>query len=244
MKKIKIIIVVFILTTYYLILNTYIYAVLMDSTQFKIESANIEIAGGNKSSTSYKLSDTVGQLAAGEYSSSGYVVKAGFQYLHSIIPFSFSISDTNIAFGTLVPDIPSTATTNLTISFGNSGQYQVTAIEEGPLKTQPGVAVPDTTCDGGGNTCSESLAKIWSSSSAYGFGYGMSGDDIPADFTDSTYFRPFPDRTASEPPAVVMTSTNVSKNRVSTVTFKANISAFQQSGSYQTVINFVATPSY
>jgi len=72
----------------------------------------------------------------------------------------------------------------------------------------------------------------------------MSGDDIPADFTDSTYFRPFPDRTASEPPAVVMTSTNVSKNRVSTVTFKANISASQQSGSYQTVINFVATPSY
>jgi len=41
-----------------------------------------------------------------------------------------------------------------------------------------------------------------------------------------------------------MTSTNVSKNRVSTVTFKANISASQQSGSYQTVINFVATPSY
>jgi hypothetical protein len=216
----------------------------MDSSQFKIESANVEIAGGNKSSTSYKLSDTVGQLAAGEYSSSGYVVKAGFQYLHSIIPFSFSISNTNIAFGTLVPDIPSTATTNLTVSFGNSGQYQVTAIEEGPLKTQSGVAVPDTTCDGGANTCSESLAKVWSSTSAYGFGYGMSGNDIPTDFVNSTYYRPFPDRTASEPPAVVMTSTNVSKSRVSTVTFKANISASQQSGSYQTIINFVATPSY
>ncbi|PIU36958.1 hypothetical protein CO005_00255 [Candidatus Roizmanbacteria bacterium CG_4_8_14_3_um_filter_34_9] len=244
MKLKNIIFAILLLTIPYSLITIHSFAVLMDSSQFKIESANVEIAGGNKSSTSYKLSDTVGQLAAGEYSSSGYVVKAGFQYLHSIIPFSFSISNTNIAFGTLVPNIPSTATTNLTISFGNSGQYQVTAIEEGPLKTQPGVAVPDTTCDGGGNTCSESLAKIWSSSSAYGFGYGMSGDDIPTDFTDSTYFRPFPDRTASEPPAVVMTSTNVSKNRVSTVTFKANISAFQQSGSYQTVINFVATPSY
>ena len=111
-------------------------AVPMDSSRFKIESANVEIAGGNKSSTSYKLADTVGQLAAGQYSSTGYVVKAGFQYLHSIIPFRFSISDINIAFGTLVPSTPSTATTNLTVYFGGAGQYQVTAIEEGPLKTQ------------------------------------------------------------------------------------------------------------
>src|SRR3972149_5696269 len=73
-----------------------VFAVPMDSSRFKIESANVEIAGGNKSSTSYKLADTVGQLAAGQYSSTGYVVKAGFQYLHSIIPFRFSISDINI----------------------------------------------------------------------------------------------------------------------------------------------------
>ena len=106
----------------------------MDSSRFKMESANIEIAGGNKSSTSYKLADTVGQLAAGQYSSTGYVVKAGFQYLHSIIPFRFLFPTSISAFGTLVPGTPSTATTNLTVYFGGAGQYQVTAIEEGPLK--------------------------------------------------------------------------------------------------------------
>jgi hypothetical protein len=221
-----------------------ILAVPMNSFQFKIESANIEIAGGNKSSSSYKLADTVGQLAAGQYSSNGYVVKAGFQYLHSIIPFRFSISNTGIAFGTLVPNIPATGTTNLTVYFGNSGQYQVTVIEEGPFKTQSGSFIPDTSCNGGGDTCSESLAKAWTSTSTYGFGYSMSGNDIPADFIDPTYFRPFPDRTAAESPVTVMTSTNVGQNRQSTVTFKANISSIQQSGSYQTIINFVATPSY
>ena len=219
-------------------------AIPMDSSRFKIESANVEIAGGNKSSSSYKLADTVGQLAAGQYSSSGYVVKAGFQYLHSIIPFRFSVSDVNIALGTLVPSTPSTATTNLSVYFGGAGQYQVTAIEEGPLKTQSLNAISDTSCDGGANTCNESLAKVWSSSSAYGFGYGMSGNDIPADFIDGTYFRPFPDRTSAESPATVMTSINVGKNRSSTVTFKTNISSIQPAGSYQTVINFVATPSY
>ena len=219
-------------------------AIPMDSSRFKMESANVEIAGGNKTSTSYKLADTVGQLAAGQYSSTGYVVKAGFQYLHSIIPFRFSISDINIDLGTLVPGTSSIATTNLTVYFGGAGQYQVTAIEEGPLKTQSSNVIPDTSCDGGANTCNESLAKIWSSASAYGFGYGMSGNDISTDFIDGTYFRPFPDRTAAESPSTIMTSINVGKNRQSTVTFKVNISSIQPAGSYQTVINFVATPSY
>ncbi len=243
MKKIIIFIFLF-LTTPYVLRSTPSFAVPMDSSRFKMESANVEIAGGNKTSTSYKLADTVGQLAAGQYSSTGYVVKAGFQYLHSIIPFRFSISNTNINLGTLVPSTPSTATTNLAVYFGGAGQYQVTAIEEGPLKTQSSNVIPDTTCDGGLNTCSETTAKVWASSSAYGFGYGMSGNDVPADFIDGTYFRPFPDRTASEAPATVMTSVNVGKNRQSTVTFKTNISPIQPAGSYQTVINFVATPSY
>lgn len=232
------------LTIPYSLFPTPSHAIPMDSSRFKIESANIEIAGGNKSSTSYKLADTVGQLAAGQYSSTGYVVKAGFQYLHSIIPFRFSISNINVNLGTLVPSTPSTATTNLTVSFGSAGQYQVTAIEEGPLKTQPGNVIPDTTCDGGINTCSESTAKIWTSASAYGFGYNMSNNDVPADFIDGTYFRPFPDRTAAESPATVMSNINVGKNRQSTLTFKVNISPVQPAGSYQTVINFVATPSY
>lgn len=221
-----------------------IYAVSMESPRFRIESANTSSAAGNKESSGYKLSDTIGQLAAGEFSSTGYVVKAGFQYLHSIIPFRFSISNINIALGTLVPNTPSTATTTLTVYFGGAGQYQVTAIEEGPLKTLSGNTIPDTVCDGGAETCSESVAKTWSSTTAYGFGYNMSGNDIPADFTSSTKYRPFPDRTAAESPTVVMSSVNVGKSRQATMTFKANISPVQPAGSYQTIINFVATPSF
>lgn len=219
-------------------------AVNMESPRFRIDEANVNSAAGDKSSSGYKLSDTIGQFAAGQFNSTGYVVKAGFQYLHSIIPFRFSVSNTNIALGTLTPNTPSTQTTTLTVYFGGAGQYQVTAIEEGQLKTLSANAIPDTTCDGGANTCSESLAKIWSSSTAYGFGYNMIGNDIPADFISSSYFRPFPDRTIPESPAVVMSSTNVGKNRQSTMTFKANISPLQPVGSYQTVINFVATPSF
>ena len=170
-------------------------AVEMDSTRFHIDGANVNSAAGDKSSTGYKLSDTIGQTAAGRFSSTGYIVRAGFQYLHSIIPFEFSISDINIDLGTLIPNTPSTATTTLTVSFGSAGQYQVTAIEESTLQTLSGSSfIPDTVCDGGVDTCSESQAELWTSTSAYGFGYNMAGDDVPADFTSASYFRPFPDR--------------------------------------------------
>ncbi len=219
-------------------------AVNMESSRFKIESANTSIASGEKSSSNYKLSDTLGQLAAGEFSSSGYIVKAGFQYIKSIIPFRFTISNTNINLGTLLPNTPSTATTTLTVSFGGAGQYQITAYEIHPLKTLSGQIIPDTTCDGGSETCNEMLAKNWTSNSAYGFGYNISGDDTPADFNSYSKFRPFPDLSASENPVVIMSSNNVGKNRQATITFKANISPIQPAGSYQTIINFIATPSF
>jgi hypothetical protein len=223
----------------------YVFADNMESSTYRIQMGTINIGGNNETSDTYKLSTSLGQTAANEFSSSGYIVKAGFQYIHSIIPFRFSLSSTNINLGTLSPNTPSTATTTLTVYFGGAGQYIVTASEEGPLQTLSGSDnIPDTSCNGGGNTCSESTSKVWNSSSAYGFGYNMAGNDIPADFTDSTYYRPFPNRLASESPVTVMSSTNVGKNRQSTMTFKANVSNLQAAGTYQTVIKFVATPSY
>jgi len=134
MTKIKAFLILLLFSTTSLILKS-VLAINMESPLFRIQYGEVGIAGGNKASESYNLSDTVGQTAAGQFNSSGYIVKAGFQYLHSIIPFRFSISNTNISFGTLLPNTPQTATTTLTITFGASGQYQVTAIEEGKLRT-------------------------------------------------------------------------------------------------------------
>jgi hypothetical protein len=217
----------------------------MDSSQFRIQFGNVNFGSGNYASDGYDVSSTIGQLAANEFSSSGYVVKAGFQYIHSIIPFTFSISDISINLGSLTAQTPSTQTTDLTVSFGSAGQYQVTAVEVGPLQTTNGSNfIPDTSCNGGAQTCTETSAHVWNSASAYGFGYNMSGDDIPADFINSTYFRPFADSTDAEAPAVVMSNTDVTKQSQATVTFKANISGTQAAGSYQTIIKFVATPSF
>lgn len=219
-------------------------AINMDSTKFRIESGNVNVGGKSGSSDNFDLSTTLGQTAAGQFSSTGYVVKAGFQYIYSIVPFSFSISSTSINLGSLVAQTPSTQNATLGVNFGNSGSYQVTVEEIGKLRAQTGPTISDTSCNGGAETCTTTTAKLWDSSSAYGFGYNMSGHDVPADFSTSNHYRPFPDRLLSETPSVVMTSSQVGENRSSTIKFKANISSIQEAGSYQTVINFIAMPSF
>ena len=235
------------------------FALNMDSSTYHIQGGNVNIGSGT-ASASANLAMTLGQLAAGSFASSGYVVKAGFQYIHSIVPFSFSISNTNIDFGELVSEVAKTDTANLRVSFGGAGNYQVTAIEEGPLKTYNNVPLDDTSCDA--SDCDETTAGVWDLSTTHGFGYNMTGQDVPTTFTTcyninaKLCYRRFPDRTITptpESPMIVMSSNDVTvdlaskpKNiyHQSTITFKVNPKPDQAAGTYQTVVNFVATPSY
>ena len=214
----------------------------IESDNYRIQFPNFNSGAGIPSSSNFKLDSTLGQNAPGLYSSAGYLVRAGFQYIHSIIPFSFSVSDIQINFGTLTPETPSTDSSTLTVSAGGAGGYSVKASENNPLKTTNGISsIADTLCD---TSCSETTAAAWTSSTKYGFGFNMSGDDIPVDFTNSTYYRQFSDISSLENPAVIMSSVNVGRTRTATITYKINVSDVQPAGTYQNIIKFTAIPSY
>ena len=215
----------------------------MTSPNYKLEQTNLNMTSGKKSSSGYTVTDTVGQFAANKFTSTGFIVRAGFQYYYSIIPFRFAISKTAINFGFLSPDTPVTDPAVLTVSVGGAGGYKVTAIEDDQLRKSATVSIPDTTCQVA-DPCDVTDAKPWTSSTIYGFGYNMNGTDVPATFADTTYFRPFPSNGDGASAATVMTGTNVGRNKQATITFKVNISNLQEAGSYQNILNFVATPTY
>jgi len=234
---------ILVLSTLYLVLSTTVHAQAeITSPNYTIQMPNFNSGAGIPSSTNYKVGTTMGQTAAGLFSSNGYRVKAGFQYIYSIIPFSFTISSLSINFGHLAVGVGSTVTSTLTVSAGGAGGYQVKASENNPLKVLgTSRTIPDTNCN---SSCSETSAGVWSLNTRYGFGFNMSGNDIPADFTDLTYFRQFADRSSSENPQVVMSSIYVGNSRQSTVTYKVNISATQAAGTYNNTIMYTAIPSY
>src|SRR3989339_897263 len=153
----------------------------IESPNYRIQFPNLNSGAGIPTSTNYKLDSTIGQSVAGRFTSAGYIARAGFQYIHSIIPFSFSISDIQKNFGTLTPGTPSTSSSTIIVSAGGAGGYSVKAYENNPLKTSDGSdTIIDTLCD---TTCSETTAAAWTLGTKYGFGFNMSGNDVPTDFT-------------------------------------------------------------
>lgn len=212
------------------------------SPNYTIRMGNFNITSGLKSSATYNLTDTVGQTVAEFFSSTGYHVKAGFQYIYTLYDFSFSISSLAVNLGSLTPNTFTIASHTLTVNAPGQG-YSVTAYETSKLtKSGSSDTIPDTTCDSG--PCTETSATVWTTPTNNGFGYNLTGNDISADFVDSTYFRPFPDNSLSESPSTVMTTTSAGKNRIATVTYKISPSGTQAGGNYSTQVVYIATPVY
>ena len=238
--------IVVLLYTKYQILNT-AQAQTMSNSNYIIRMGNLNTAAGKPTGASYKLNLTVGQTGPGLYSGSNYIVKAGFQYISSIIPFKFTIDNTVINFGSLVSaNGPQTRSNILRIDNQSAGGYTVKAYENHQLLfPAQGQVIPNTTCDNG--LCTESTSDTWSSSTAYGFGYRCDIVDATnycnAGFSTSTNYRQFADNSKSKIAQTVMSGQSA-RNQRGQVTYKVNISAGQAAGQYSNSITFIATPTY
>lgn len=230
-----------------LLLSPYlVYAERLESGSYVIQFGNFNITAGEKSSSSYNVTDTVGQTGAGpygQYGVSGYFVGGGFQYIYQIDQFRFRISKTLISLGTMVPGIHYTDSHTLQVTTRGSGGYKVYAFEEHPLRHEGGAyTIPNTTCDAG--TCSHTTAQIWTNQNIAGFGFNANGNDVPADFVSTSYYRSFADKASAQTMQLVMTSATAGTNRTATITYKAGVTGSQAEGNYSTPVVYVAVPGY
>ena len=209
-----------------------------------IEMGNLNSISGKPTGSGYALSYTSGQTGNGLYSGTNYKVRAGFQYISSIIPFRFSIDKTFIDFGTVTPGSFIQRTNLLTISNGSAFGYQVTVSQNHNLRVNAtGQEIPATVCNSG-SPCTTSTAGIWNDPLTYGFGYNcqnVSGTDCVPGFTDATYYKPF---IASPSAVAVMSGLVVGTNKQVTISYQLNVSGSQAPGLYTNIINYIATPTF
>ncbi len=226
-----------------------------NSPSYRIEWGNFNVTSGSKSSPNYNLTDTVGQNAPGQFDSSGYVLKSGFQYIYESFrsDFSFEIDQLLIDLGTLVPGVGSTDTNTITITTPSGHGYQILALQSHPLSLNSGTTIPDTTCDS--SDCSESTSGIWTSNTAYGFGFnahGVNGLGSPTGvgtsqfFPDPSHYRQFADYSASPPESAqtIMSEDLPVEEHSAKITYKTNISSNQSAGNYANSVTFIAVPKY
>lgn len=215
----------------------------MSNSSYIILMGNLNSGSGKPTGSGFKVNFTTGQTGANLFSGTNYKVRAGFQYINSIIPFRFQISTIFVDFGTITPGTPITRGQRLTVSNGSAHGYQVTVSQNHNLRVNStGQDIPATVCDSG--PCTTTTAAPWTSSLVFGFGYNctnITGTDCSSDFTNNTYFRPF---VASPSAVAVMSSLNVSRSRISDITYKLNVSSNQAAGEYTNILNYIATPTF
>lgn len=218
----------------------------MRSDSYYIQFGNFNITSGEKDSASYHLTDTLGGMAIGpygQYGSSNYFIGSGFQYIYQVDYFTFNISKLLIDFGDLFYGSFNTDSHTISITTPGASGYKVYAFENQSLKLVDGDdEIRDTLCDA--SDCDETVAASWTDADNYGFGFNMSGDDVPSDFVSSSYFRQFANNNLGESMQTVMESDNVAIDKTATVTYKASPRGDQSSGTYETSIVFVAVPGY
>lgn len=217
----------------------------MSNDNWILKLGNFNVAAGKPTSDKYKVALTVGQTSPGLFTGTNYKVRSGFQYISSIIRFSFTISSTSIDFGILSPTNPVTRTNTLTVSNGSAYGYLVTASENHPLQAQATSAIiPDTSCDNG--SCNATDSADWAHTLTYGFGYrcdNVTGTDCANGFSDKTAYKRFANAVIGET-ATVMSGKNVGRNKKATITYKINVATTQTAGTYSNVITYIATPTF
>ncbi|OIO12946.1 hypothetical protein COV53_04765 [Candidatus Gottesmanbacteria bacterium CG11_big_fil_rev_8_21_14_0_20_37_11] len=211
----------------------------MNSSNFKIQSGNFNMTSGNKSSTNFKLSDVVGQTAAGVFASKGYIINAGFLNSAAGQIFSFSVSPTTVDFGALTANSPMEKSIQITIKNGDVPGYLVKANENQPLSTTAGAEIPDLACIED-TICTIIKAGKWTGNTTYGFGYRMSGRTVPQDYSNASYFRPFPASRRNELSAVIMETKARKVTDQAEMKLRLNVSPQQPVGQYRNVLTFSA----
>ncbi len=156
-------------------------------------------------------------------------------------PFSFSVSNILVDYGSLTPTNPVSRTTDLIILKGSSEGYSVFAFANRQLTDVNNNSIPDTTCDNG--TCSQTSSAQWSRNLSFGFGYRCENSDMSGctgDFSKADYFKQFANDSKSGQYQAIINSFDSRKSKIE---YKVNISNNQAKSSYSNSITFIAIPN-
>ncbi|MCD8484808.1 hypothetical protein LRY65_02590 [Candidatus Woesebacteria bacterium] len=215
----------------------------MSSDSYIIQMGNFNTTSGEKSGGGYTVTDTVGQLAPGEYSSTGYKVFAGFQYIYAIPQFRFRITNLSMPLGELLYGSFAENSHQLIVTT-RSGGYTILTQAQHELRRPGGPsasAIAHTNCD---TSCSIANAGVWTSAENDGFGYSVLGTHAASDFVDGTYFRPFADVEDGQSAQTIASHNTVVRDDTVTVVYRAAVSGLQAAGDYSTTVDFIAVPTY
>lgn len=171
-------------------------------------------------------------------------ISVGYTDTEPVTDFSFTISDNMINLSPLLPGDVLTRENNLSVQGDPSYMYTIFSYENHQLNNEKKVIIPNTTCDDG--TCSRIKASTWTNVLTYGFGYrceSNTGHDCDSTFQNQDSYRQFSDMSLKEAQTSLAAGIT-SQRKKETITYKLNIAGSQMPGYYKNIITYLAIPMY
>jgi len=165
-----------IIITFCLIVSSPVFAYVMSSQNFRIQSDSINIGGIRQTSTSYRMEDTIGEIATGISTSASYKLKAGYQqmqevYLSISVPTDVTMTP---AIGGVIGGIGN-GTTSWTVTTDNPAGYNLLI----KASTSPALK-----CNSGGcNPGTDSFANYTPAGSDPDYNWQIAAADSESGFT-------------------------------------------------------------
>lgn len=170
-------------------------------------------------------------------------IKSGLQSIYQTGPIAFSVNADILDFGQITPSNPVIRNVILSAT-SESLNYQIFSFESNPPRTINNQSLPDTSCDEG--SCSHSQSSIWENNLTYGFGFRCISKSILyciEDF-DKDYYRQFADISTGEKSTPVMNGLKNKEAQAAEISLKINASGTQEPGTYSNIVTFILVPSY
>lgn len=119
--------------------NAHVWAQVMQSSSFQIESDSVNFGGGLASSTNYQAEDTLGEIATGRSDSSSFSLRAGYQQMQEVYIAMSAAPDVVMSSGIGgITGGTSTGSTTVTVTTDNLAGYQLSISAENSPAMQDG----------------------------------------------------------------------------------------------------------
>lgn len=156
------------------------FAAVRSSSSYSLERDSINIGGESSTSSSYGLTDTVGEQATGSSESASYAIQAGFQLPDNFLSITSPADVTLATFNTSRADSSSSGTATWTVVTDNASGYTMT-IE---ASTAPALQSDSATFNDYVPTGAADYAFTTASSES-DFGFSPEGNDIVSSYKDN-----------------------------------------------------------
>jgi hypothetical protein len=149
---------------------------------------------------------------------------------------------TSVSFGSITLDGANNLAQRFSCTTNAKSGYTIQVYENGPLKNlNTDTTIPDTNCDG---ACSVTTASAWTTFSDSEFGYSLEAiSGSPVAFSNANGYKAFGVGSANAQTIMSRAATPLATDQ-GYICYRVTASNFQEAGSYENNITFLATATF